>query len=66
MGEADAAAITGSQQTDATLKYFALKKKKDSRVKNVHFDDFYAKYLDGAFAEFSVVADKELIQKFLQ
>jgi len=47
------------------LKFFALKKKQDGRVKKVQFEDFFKQYQEGVFDDFSIVGDKELVRKFL-
>ena len=68
LGEKDgkASAAAGPQSVNDTFHFFTLKKKRDSRVKNVTFEEFVDMKANGAFEEYNVLEDQQMQAMFLQ
>ena len=68
LGEADAkaSAQAGPQSINDTFHYFSLKKKQDSRVNGVKFEEFVTKKANGEFDDYNVLEDSTMQAMFLQ
>ena len=68
LGEKDAkaSAAAGPQSISDTFHFFSLKKKRDSRVKNVTFEEFVDMKANGDFEEYNVLDDQQMQAMFLQ
>ena len=68
LGEKDAkaSAAAGPQSINDTFHYFSLKKKNDSRVNGVNFEDFVSKKANGDFEDYNVLDDTTMQAMFLQ
>ena len=65
MGYTDAlAAMAQTENTQDTLQYFALKKKRDSRVEGVTYEKFLELKAAGQFSDFKI--EEQLQSLFLQ
>ena len=68
LGEKDgkASVAAGPQSITDTFHYFALKKKRDDRVKGIKFDDFVDMKANGLFDDYNVLEDTKMQALFLQ